>query len=49
MGNLLPAMPLFLQTDRYVNVPLESTYQEAYSGVPAFWRGVIEGRNPMTG
>jgi hypothetical protein len=23
-------MPLFLRPDRYINVPLESTYQEAY-------------------
>jgi len=51
-GGTLPEMPLFLRPDRYINVPLESTYQEAYSGVPAFWRGVIEGaasREPMTG
>jgi hypothetical protein len=27
-----------------VNVPLDETYREAYGGVPAYWRGVIEGR-----
>jgi hypothetical protein len=44
-GNPLPEMPLFLRPDRYVNVPLEATYGEAYSGVPMFWRGLIEGRD----
>lgn len=45
-GASLPEMPLFLSFDRYVNVPLEATYQEAYRGMPAFWRDVIEGREP---
>ena len=36
-------MPLFLRPDRYVNVPLEPTYQAAYQGMPAFWRDVLEG------
>ncbi|MFI5378991.1 MAG: hypothetical protein ACHRHE_06830 [Tepidisphaerales bacterium] len=35
-------MPLFLRPDRYINVPLESTYREAYAGMPAFWRDVLE-------
>jgi hypothetical protein len=43
---LLPAMPLFLRPDRYVNVPLEPTYMAAYRGMPAFWRDVLEGRPP---
>jgi hypothetical protein len=43
VGALLPDMPLFLRPDRYVNVPLESTYQEAYRGMPAFWREMLEG------
>jgi hypothetical protein len=43
VGRALIDMPLFLNSERYVNVPLERTYQEAYRGVPAFWRGVIEG------
>jgi hypothetical protein len=38
----LPEMPLFLTPDRYVNVPLEPTYQAAYRGLPAFWREVLE-------
>ena len=40
IGAALPEMPLFLHSDRYVNVPLEPTYQAAYDGMPAFWRGV---------
>lgn len=39
----LPEMPLFLEEDWYVNVPLEATYQEAYTTVPRRWREVIEG------
>ncbi len=46
VGAPLPEMPLFLRPDRYVNVPLEATYQEAYRGMPAFWRDVLEGRGP---
>ncbi len=42
-GALLPDMPLFLRPDRYINAPLEPTYQAAYGGMPAFWRGVLEG------
>ena len=48
-GSTLPPMPLFLRRDRYVNVPLEATYQEAYKGMPAFWRNVLEGRQPRSG
>jgi hypothetical protein len=43
VGSILAEMPLFLRPDRYINVPLEPTYQSAYRGVPAFWREVIEG------
>jgi hypothetical protein len=41
-GAPLPEMPLFLRPDRYINVPLEPTYQAAYEGMPAFWREVLE-------
>jgi hypothetical protein len=44
VGDPLPDMPLFLDVGRHVGVPLERTYQEAYRGVPEFWREVIEGR-----
>lgn len=46
-GALLPEMPLFLNPDRYIRVPLEPTYLEAYRGMPAFWREVLEGREPI--
>ena len=49
IGKALPEMPLFLRAERYVNVPLETTYQEAYRGVPAFWRGIVEEHEPVTG
>jgi hypothetical protein len=42
-GRALPDMPLFLQSEHYIQVPLEATYQAAYRGVPAFWREVLEG------
>ncbi len=44
-GGVLPDMPLFLRPDRYINLPLEATYQEAYRGMPSFWRDVLEGRS----
>ena len=44
VGAVLPEMPLFLTPQRYVDLPLESTYQAAYQGMPAFWRGVLEGK-----
>ncbi len=47
VGAALPEAPLFLRPDRYVNAPLESTYQIAYRGMPAFWRDVLEGRPPQ--
>lgn len=42
----LPDMPLFISSDRYVNVPLETTYCEAFRAMPAFWRVVLEGERP---
>ncbi len=45
-GSALPEMPLFLTPRRYVNVPLEPCYLAAYRGMPAFWRGVLEGQSP---
>jgi hypothetical protein len=40
-GDILPDMPLFLTPDRYINVPLETTYQTAWHGVPQRWKRVI--------
>jgi hypothetical protein len=42
VGVGLAEMPLFLRPDRYIDVPLEATYQEAYRTMPAFWREVLE-------
>jgi hypothetical protein len=44
VGGVLAEMPLFLTPERYINVPLEATYQAAFHGVPGFWRDVLEGR-----
>ncbi len=38
VGAELIDMPLFLNPDRYINVPLEPTYQAAFRGLPAFLR-----------
>lgn len=44
VGAALPEMPLFLGRDRYVEVPLERTYSEAWEALPAFWRQVVAAR-----
>jgi hypothetical protein len=44
VGANLPEVPLFLTSERYINVPLEATYRDAYRGVPRFWRAVLESR-----
>lgn len=41
IGKTLIDMPAFLTPDVYVNVPLELTYQTAWSGVPKRWKEVI--------
>lgn len=43
VGDHPPAMPLFLQADRYVRVPLETTYQAAFDALPKRWRDVLLG------
>jgi hypothetical protein len=47
VGKELPAMPLFLGWERYVDLPLEQTYQAAFQRRPAFWREVLEGRRTV--
>ena len=42
VGDVLPDMPLFLDPERYVSLPLEPTYQAAWRGVPRRWRTVLE-------
>jgi hypothetical protein len=41
VGEPLPDMPLFLSPDRYINVPLERTYTEAWDEVPQRWQRVL--------
>ncbi|HEX5446865.1 MAG TPA: hypothetical protein VFW87_23820 [Pirellulales bacterium] len=41
VGRRLPDMPLFFHADRYINIPLETTYQAAFAGAPAFCREVL--------
>lgn len=43
VGSALPAMPLFLEPDLYVLVPLEATYQEAWDGMPGLFRDELSG------
>jgi len=35
-------MPLYLTSEGYIEVPLEATYQEAYEGVPRFYRDILQ-------
>jgi hypothetical protein len=42
VGDVLMNMPLFLAPGWYVSVPLEATYQAAWSGVPRRYRAVLE-------
>ncbi len=42
VGDVLPDMALFLQPNACIPVPLESTYQTAFSLLPRRWRTVLE-------
>lgn len=42
VGDELPDMPLFLESEVYVDVPLEATYSAAWQAVPVRWRRVID-------
>ena len=46
IGREMIDMPLFLEPEVYVNVPLESSYRAAYRGVPRKWQRVLEGGAP---
>lgn len=41
-GDALPEMPVFLRPRRFVRLPLERTYSEAFQGLPAQFRRVLE-------
>jgi hypothetical protein len=42
LGDLLPEVPLFLEPETCVMIPLESTYQIAFKSMPKRWREVLE-------
>jgi hypothetical protein len=42
VGDPLPEMPLFLESDVYVKVPLEQSYQDAYADVLPQDRAILE-------
>ncbi|HTK74278.1 MAG TPA: DUF4058 family protein, partial [Gemmataceae bacterium] len=42
VGREMIDMPLFLEPEFYVNVPLEATYRAAYRGVPRKWQRALE-------
>jgi hypothetical protein len=46
VGDVLPDMPLFLEPDGYVPLPLEATYKTAFDNLPARWRTVLEPAAP---
>ena len=46
VGDVLPAMPLFLWADRYINVDLEQPYQSAWEVYPAPLKPKIESAGP---
>ena len=42
VGDVLVDMPLFLEPEKAVDVPLEATYNAAFAEVPRRWRRVLE-------
>jgi hypothetical protein len=46
VGGVLPDMPLFLEPDGCVEVPLEALYQSAWETVPRRWKSVLESPRP---
>jgi hypothetical protein len=42
VGDPLTDMPLFLEPERYVSVPLEGSYGAAFERIPQRWRDVLE-------
>jgi hypothetical protein len=43
VGRPLADMPLFLNSEEYVNIPLEETYMEALQGMPDHYLKILEG------
>lgn len=46
IGETLPEMPLFLDAEMYVNIPLEPTYRAAFEDLPAFVRDRLSADGP---
>lgn len=46
VGDPMPTMPLFLDVGYHAKIPLATSYDEAYRGVPSFYRDILEGRSP---
>jgi hypothetical protein len=44
VGLALAEMPVFLEVEHYVPLPLEPTYLAAWEAVPRFWRNVLDAR-----
>jgi Protein of unknown function (DUF4058) len=45
VGDSLKDMPLFLTSERYVNLPLNSTYEMTFNKMPDFWCNVLKGQS----
>jgi hypothetical protein len=41
VGDSIPDMPLYLEPDGHVSVPLENTYQAAFAALPRRWQAVL--------
>lgn len=46
VGKDVPTMPLFLNSERYVNVPLNDSYAEAWTSFPRPWQKLLESHSP---
>jgi len=44
IGEVMPDMPLFLEPNGFVPVPLEETYDKAFEAVPRRWQGSLESK-----
>ena len=42
VGDALPDMPLFLEPDLYIPVPLETTYRTTWSVFPSALKGLLD-------
>jgi hypothetical protein len=42
VGDQLPSMPLYLEPHAHVSMPLEATYQAAFTAMPKRWRSVLQ-------